>query len=247
MNNMENKMCKRVAVKRYSILILTAILVFFITSCEISEYIPTINTDTKQSFDIDSVPEFAGKAYVEIDNNKPHFSEEEINIKDGYESYSKLDKYGRCGVAFAKVGKATMPTEKRGSIGMIKPTGWHTIRYDNLIKDKYLYNRCHLIGYQLTGENANEKNLITGTRYLNVTGMLPFENEVAEYIENTNNNVLYRATPIFVGDELVARGVHLEAFSIEDNGKGISFNVYCYNNQPNIAIDYKTGESKALK
>jgi DNA-entry nuclease len=138
-----------------------------------------------------------------------------------------------------------MPTTKRGEIGSVKPTGWHTVKYDN-VDGKYLYNRCHLIGYQLTAENANEKNLITGTRYLNVDGMLPFENEVADYVENTGNHVLYRVTPIFVDDELVARGVQMEAYSVEDNGSGVCFNVYCYNNQPDIVIDYATGDSHAV-
>ena len=160
-----------------------------------------------------------------------------------FESYAKLDSLGRCGVAYSCVGIETMPTEKRGDISQIKPTGWHTTKYD-IVDGKYLYNRCHLIGYQLTAENANKKNLITGTRYMNVEGMLPFENQVAEYIEDTNHHVLYRVTPIFEGDNLIASGVQMEAKSVEDNGKEVCFNVYVYNIQPGVTIDYATGESK---
>lgn len=159
-----------------------------------------------------------------------------------FEKYSELDNLGRCSVAYACVGKDIMPAEKRGTIGSVKPSGWHTVKYD-CIDGKYLYNRCHLIGYQLTGENANIKNLITGTRYLNVEGMLPFENMVADYVKETDNHVLYRVTPIFERDNLLVSGVQMEAKSVEDNGDGISFNVYCYNVQPDIVIDYKTGES----
>ena len=164
-----------------------------------------------------------------------------------FEEYSDLDEYGRCGVAFANICVDIMPTEPRGEIGMIKPSGWHTIRYDDLIDGMYLYNRCHLIGYQLAGENANEKNLITGTRYMNVDGMLPFENAVADYVAETQNHVLYRVTPDFQGNDLVARGVQIEAYSIEDNGAGICFNVYVHNVQPGITIDYSTGESYRAK
>ena len=157
--------------------------------------------------------------------------------------YSDLDTLGRCGAAYANICKELMPTEKRGEIGMIKPTGWHTVRYDDIISDKYLYNRCHLIGFQLAGENANEKNLATGTRYMNVDGMLPFENMIADYVKETDNHVLYRVTPIFVGDDLVCRGVEMEAYSVEDNGEGTSFHVFVYNIQPGIEIDYATGDS----
>lgn len=181
-----------------------------------------------------------GKPYVVIDN-KPSFSKKEIT-KKSYETYSELDSYGRCGVAMACVGKDIMPTEERGAIGQVKPSGWHTIKYD-CVDGKYLYNRCHLIGYQLTGENANEKNLITGTRYLNVDGMLSFENMVADYVKETNNHVMYRVTPIYEGDNLLASGVEMEAYSVEDNGEGISFHVYCYNVQPGVKIDYKNGDS----
>ena len=160
--------------------------------------------------------------------------------------YGELDKLGRCTEAHANIGKDLMPTEDRGSIGSVKPTGWHTVKYD-IVDGKYLYNRCHLIGFQLTGENANKNNLITCTRYMNTVGMLEFENKVAEYIKETNNHVLYRVTPIYEGNNLLAKGVQMEALSIEDEGKGIKFNVFVYNVQPGIEIDYKTGESKLIE
>ena len=184
---------------------------------------------------------YQGEPYVVINDNNPDFTEADMTTVS-FESYGELDGLGRCTTAFANIGKDLMPAEKRGSIGEVKPTGWQTAKYDN-VDGKYLYNRCHLIGYQLTGENANEKNLITGTRYLNVDGMLPFENMVADYIKETNNHVLYRVTPVFSGDNLVASGVQMEAESVEDNGDGILFNVYCFNAQPGIAIDYATGDS----
>lgn len=183
-----------------------------------------------------------GSAYTEVNGGKPTFSSFEKKRR-GFEEYAALDKLGRCGITYACIDKSMMPTEKRGSIGMIKPSGWHTVRYDDLISDKYLYNRCHLIGYQLTGQNANKQNLVTGTRYLNVTGMLPFEDEVAEYVKKTGNHVLYRVTPIFKGNNLVCSGVQMEALSIEDDE--ISFNIFAYNSQPGIVIDYKTGDSHA--
>lgn len=197
----------------------------------------------KDCFSLKDVPKYNGKASVKINGNKPYFTEKEKTNSNTFESYHKLDKLGRCGVAYANVSKDTMPTEERGNIGNIKPSGWHTVKYPDYIIDNYLYNRCHLIGYQLTGENANEKNLITGTRYLNVSGMLPFENEVADYIHETGNHVMYKVTPLFIDDELVARGVYMEAYSVEDHGNGVSFNVYCFNVQPQITIDYKTGDS----
>ena len=197
------------------------------------------------SFNLQEIPEFdETKPYVIINNNIPDFSEEEITTKS-FEKYSELDELGRCGVAYANIGIDTMPIEERESIGQIKPTGWHTVKYD-CVDGKYLYNRCHLIGYQLTAENANEKNLITGTRYMNIEGMLPFENKVAEYIKETGNHVLYRVTPIFKDNNLVASGVQMEAKSVEDNGEGILFNIFVYNNQPNIEIDYLTGDSKLI-
>lgn len=197
------------------------------------------------SFELDKIPEFKENTpYVVINNNIPDFNEEDLT-KECFEKYSELDKLGRCGAAYANIGIETMPTKERESIGSIKPTGWHTVKYD-CVDGKYLYNRCHLIGYQLTAENANEKNLITGTRYLNVEGMLPFENKVAEYIKETKNHVLYRVTPIFEGENLLASGVQIEAKSVEDNGKGVLFNVYVYNNQPGIKINYLTGESELI-
>lgn len=203
---------------------------------------PSNNNSSK--FDFSKIPAFSGKPYVVVNNNNPYFTKSDYTTKS-YEKYSDLDSLGRCGVTMACIGKDIMPTEDRGEIGMVKPTGWHTVKYD-CVDGKYLYNRCHLIGFQLTGENANKKNLITGTRYMNVDGMLPFENMVDDYVEETNNHVLYRVTPIFVGNELVARGVLMEAYSVEDNGDGVCFNVFCYNNQPGVEINYKTGESKLI-
>ena len=191
---------------------------------------------------LENLPDYTDAPYVELYGNRPDFPETQQTVH-AYEAYSSLDLLGRCGVAEACIGRELMPTEEREGIGMVKPSGWQTVRYDDLIDGKYLYNRCHLIGYQLTGENANEQNLITGTRYLNVEGMLPFENQVADYVEETGNHVLYRVTPIFRGLELVARGVQMEAWSVEDGGEGICFNVYCYNVQPGVVIDYATGES----
>ena len=190
------------------------------------------------------IPAYAGAAYCEINGNVPGFNEDELTT-DAFENYSELDSLGRCGVAYANICKEIMPTEKRGEIGMVKPSGWHTVKYNDRIDGNYLYNRCHLIGYQLAGENANVKKLITGTRYLNVTGMLPFENEVADYVESTDNHVLYRVTPVFDGDNLVASGVQMEAESVEDGGAGVSFNVFVYNVQPGVVIDYATGDSEA--
>ncbi len=198
------------------------------------------NQNTGQTnYALNDVPAFSGKPYVIINDNIPSFSEEELATQ-AYEYYSELDVLGRCGYAMACIGKELMPTEDRGSIGQVKPSGWQTIKFD-FVDGKYLYNRCHLIGFQLTGENANPKNLITGTRYLNVDGMLPFENMVADYIKETGNHVLYRVTPIYDGNDPVARGVQMEAISLEDDGEGICFNIYAYNNQPGVSIDYKTG------
>lgn len=194
-------------------------------------------------FNISAVPEYSGKPYAEINNNTPFFKPEEISFIS-FESYAPLDSLGRCGACIASVGTDLMPTQKRGEIGKIKPSGWHTVRYDDLVDGKYLYNRCHLIGYQLSGENANERNLITGTRYMNTEGMLPFENKVCEYVKKTKNHVMYRSTPVFEGENLLARGVLLEAYSVEDKGKGIKFCVFCHNVQPGIEIDYLTGESQ---
>ncbi|MBR3968944.1 MAG: DNA/RNA non-specific endonuclease [Clostridia bacterium] len=198
-------------------------------------------TDTKVDT-LSDVPEFSDEPYVIINNNIPDFKDTDL-VTHAYENYAPLDTLGRCGIAFVCVGTELMPTGDRGEIGMIKPTGWHTVKYDS-VDGKYLYNRCHLIGFQLTGENANRQNLITGTRYLNVEGMLPFENLIAEYVKETENHVLYRVTPIFEGDNLLATGVQMEGYSVEDNGKEICFNIFAYNAQPDIEIDYKTGKSK---
>lgn len=198
---------------------------------------------TASSFSLSDVPAYSGKAYISVNGNVPYFTAAELTTTS-FETYSDLDTLGRCGVTYACIGQDLMPTEERGSIGMVKPTGWHTVRYDDLVDGKYLYNRCHLIGYQLTGENANTKNLITGTRYLNIEGMLPFENMVADYIQETNNHVLYRVTPIFEGNNLLANGVLMEGYSVEDKGAGVSYCVFAYNVQPGIEIDYATGESK---
>ena len=211
-----------------------------ITTTELTTLV-NITNEIETIVSENDIPEYSGTPYVILNNNKPEFTENEITTK-AFEKYSELDNLSRCGVAFACLGIETMPTTERGEIGMIKPSGWHLKKYD-CVDGKYLYNRCHLIGFQLSGENANDKNLITGTRYLNVDGMLPFENMVADYIEETNNHVMYRVTPIFEGENLLCKGVKMEAYSVEDGGKGISFNVFCYNAQPYIKINYKTGES----
>ena len=201
-----------------------------------------IEIQGEETASVSAVPPFSGEPYVVLADNVPGFTKEELTSKS-YETYSPLDRLGRCGVAQACVGTDLMPTEERGSIGSVKPTGWQTVKYD-CVDGKYLYNRCHLIGYQLSGENANKDNLITGTRYMNVDGMLPFENMVADYVKETGNHVLYRVTPIYDGDNLVAGGVQMEALSVEDGGEGICFNVYVYNCQPGVSIDYATGESQ---
>lgn len=188
------------------------------------------------------VPAFEGNPYVYVNDGEPVFTDEQRAAETGYERYGELDELGRCTAAFAVVGPETQPTEKRGSIGEVRPSGWQMAKYD-FVEGKYLFNRCHLLGYQLTGENANERNLITGTRYLNVQGMLPFENAVADYVDATGNHVLMAVMPVFEGSELVARGVHMMAESVEDGGEGVAFNVFCYNVQPGVVIDYGTGES----
>ena len=194
---------------------------------------------TAASFSLEDIPAYSGDPYVVIDDNQPDFPEEDRTSAASFESYSPLDALGRCGPAYANVGRDLMPTEDRESISSVTPSGWINREYDG----EYLYNRCHLIGFQLTGENANEENLITGTRYMNVDGMLPFENLVADYVTETDNHVLYRVTPVFEGQNLVASGVQMEAWSVEDGGEGVCFNVYVYNVQPGITIDYATGES----
>ena len=209
------------------------IVLFILSSCSFGE----------DRIDLKTV-EYTQNPYITVNKNKPEFSKEDITI-ESFEQYSELDDLGRCGVAFACIGKDIMPTEERGPIGQIKPSGWHLDKYE-IVDGKYLYNRCHLIGYQLTGENANEKNLITGTRYMNVEGMLPFENMVANYIKQTNNHVLYRVTPIYYETDLLSKGVQMEAFSVEDKGKGISFNVFVFNAQPGIEIDYRDGSNELI-
>ena len=198
---------------------------------------------TRYSDSVTEVAEYENSPYIVLNDNIPEFTEED-HTTDSYEYYSRLDRYGRCGYAMACIGTDLMPTEERESISQVKPSGWINNSYE-FVDGKYLYNRCHLIGFQLTGENANERNLITGTRYMNTEGMLPFENMVADYIKETDNHVLYRVTPVFDGENLVARGVQMEAWSVEDEGAGICFNVYCYNIQPGVEIDYATGENWA--
>ncbi len=202
--------------------------------------------DTAAAFDLDSIEPYSGRAYIEINDNIPCFTEKELSA-ESYEYYSSLDVLGRCGVCVANIGKDIMPTEERGEIGSIRPSGWQTVKYNGIVEGNYLYNRCHLIGYLLTGENANERNLMTGTRYLNVEGMAGFENKVADYVKGTGNHVLYRVTPVFDGADLVAKGVQIEARSVEDNGEGILFNVFCYNVQPGIIIHYADGSSELEK
>lgn len=219
----------------------TEIIIADITTTEITS--EELIEDKAVEFSYNNIPEFNDNSYEEINSNIPFFTDKDLT-KEAFESYSDLDSLGRCGVAFALLGKETMPEERRGEIGDIKPSGWHTVKYPEIISDNYLYNRCHLIAFQLAGENDNEKNLITGTRYFNVSGMEPFENKVASYIENTNNHVLYRVTPIYNQDDLVATGVLMEARSVEDNGKGLSYCVFVYNYQPGIIIDYQNGDSK---
>ena len=211
------------------------------TGCvNVPEHINQTSTNTSNAFDYNTVPEYNNTPYIEINNNKPYFNNTDMTTVF-YEHYSELDNLGRTGVAMACLGPETLPTEKRGPIGMIKPAGWHTVKYPDVIKDLYLYNRCHLIAFELSGENANEKNLTTGTRYLNISGMLPFENKTQKYIEDTYNHVIYRVTPVFINNELVCRGILIEAKSVEDNN--LEFCVYCYNVQPGIIIDYTTGDS----
>ncbi|MBR5473736.1 MAG: DNA/RNA non-specific endonuclease [Clostridia bacterium] len=235
---------------KFKILSLLLALVIFLSGCgvwftnDVSGQNALIIGVTDTWVDsLEDVPEFSDEPFVIINNNKPYFTESEITT-EAYEYYSPLDSLGRCGYAKACIGTEIMPTEEREEIGMIKPTGWHTVKYDN-VDGKYLYNRCHLIGFQLAGENANEKNLITGTRYLNVDGMLPFENLIADYVKETGNHVMYRVTPIFEGKNLLASGVLMEGYSVEDGGEAICFNFYAYNAQPGIIIDYATGKSKS--
>ena len=224
-------------------IILIVIILFSIFVYYSEDYLKESSATTK-TYNMDDIPAYSGDKFVYLNNNKPTFKDYEYN-KESFEKYSDLDKFNRCGVAYANISYSLMPTEERGSIGMIKPTGWHTIKYD-IVDGKYLYNRCHLIGYQLTGENANNKNLITCTREMNAKTMLKFENEVAEYIRKTKNHVLYRVTPVFEGDNMLATGVIMEASSVEDKCKDICFNVFIYNVQDGIKIDYTDGDSSLI-
>ena len=241
--------------KKLLALLLSVLLCFSLAACEeedvelaldvaevILEEVERYEASQNASADsVEEIPPFSGEAYVVINDNVPFFVEEELTT-ESYEYYSELDALGRCGVTEACIGIDIMPTEERGDIGSVKPSGWKSVKYD-IVDGKYLYNRCHLIGFQLAGENANKKNLITGTRYLNIEGMLPFENMVADYVQETENHVLYRVTPIFDGEDLVAQGVVMEGLSVEDAGEGICFCVFAYNAQPGVTIDYATGES----
>ena len=212
---------------------------------DIQKYIDTNKTYAVESYNISNIPQYSGNSYVILNDNKPSFTDEDY-LKGNFEEYSELDALGRCGVAYANVSVDTMPTEERGSIGQIKPTGWHTVKYD-IVSGKYLYNRCHLIGYQLNGENANPNNLITCTRSMNTEGMLEFENQVADYVKETNNHVLYRVTPIFENNNLLVSGVQIEASSVEDKCGDICFNVYVYNVEDGIEINYENGDSKLIQ
>ena len=228
------------------------ILIFFIIIICIIGYISSnidytndVSSSNIISADLDNIPNYPGNPYIEINHNSPFFNESDYTTT-AFEQYSELDNLGRCGVAYANICKEIMPVddEERESLYSITPSGWQQATYEGIVEGNYLYNRCHLIAHNLAGENANQKNLITGTRYMNVQGMLPFENKISDYMdENKDNHVLYRVTPIFEGNNLVANGVQMEAYSVEDNGKGICFNVYVYNVQPGIIIDYATGKS----
>ncbi len=257
---------KKTNIKILAVLLSLLAFITCLTGCDIEDYFGDIgdyfsddnsgnndndgNNDNKETdapvygfASVEGIPDYSGKPYVKLNGGVPEFSESE-KVTKSYEFYSDLDSLGRCRYTIACVGKDIMPTEDRESISSVKPSGWINKKYDtDLVDGGYLYNRCHLIGFQLTGENANEKNLITGTRYLNIDGMLPFENMVADYVKETGNHVMYRVTPIFVGNNLLASGVKIEGWSVEDNGEGICFNVFAYNVQPGITIDYATGDN----
>lgn len=241
--------------KKLLALLLSFLLLFTLTACQeedvelavdvaiavLEELEEQSRTEGASADSVEEIPPFSGEAYIAINGNVPFFVEEELTT-ESYEEYAELDDLGRCGVTEACIGIDIMPTEDRGDIGSVKPSGWKSVKYD-IVEGKYLYNRCHLIGFQLAGENANKRNLITGTRYLNIEGMLPFENLVADYVQETENHVMYRVTPIFEGDDLVAQGVVMEGWSVEDEGEGVCFCVFAYNAQPGIVIDYATGDS----
>lgn len=220
---------------------LTALSLHLSGSLTLDNLLVELGLKAPDTVTIADIPEYSGEPYAILNENQPNFDWEDLTLEP-FETYSELDYLGRCGAAYANICLDIMPTAPREEIGQVKPSGWQTVKYD-CVDGKYLYNRCHLIGYQLSGENANEKNLITGTRYMNVDGMLPFENMVDGYVEETENHVLYRVTPVFHESDLVARGVQMEAFSVEDEGEGICFNIFVYNVQPGIVIDYATGDS----
>lgn len=217
------------------------LLCIIMSVCAMAGCTGSVDHTGSQSFSMEEIPAYSEEGYVVINDNQPEFPEEDFTT-EAFETYSDLDYLGRCGTAYANLGQELMPTENRGNIGNVHPSGWHSVQYDN-VEGGSLYNRSHLIGFQLAGENDNERNLITGTRYMNAGVMLPFENMVADYIHETDNHVLYRVTPVYEGENLVASGVQMEAMSVEDKGDGICFNVYIYNVQPGIEIDYATGES----
>lgn len=218
------------------------LIALFLAGCATVEMSQNETTATTTEVQAD-IPAYNGMPYIQLENNMPDFSDEEKTNTEAFEIYSDLDSLGRCGQAYANICLELQPTEPRGEIGNVRPSGWHTVKYNAVIDGNYLYNRCHLIAYCLAGENANEKNLITGTRYMNVSGMLPFEDEVADYVRETDHHVLYRVTPVYEGNDLVAQGVQMEGFSVEDAGEGVCFNVFVYNVQPGIGIDYATGDS----
>ena len=221
------------------------LIALFLAGCATVEMSQNETTATTTEVQAD-IPAYNGMPYIQLENNMPDFSDEEKTDTEAFEIYSDLDSLGRCGQAYANICLELQPTEPRGEIGNVRPSGWHTVKYNAVIDGNYLYNRCHLIAYCLAGENANEKNLITGTCYLNIEGMLPFEQKVDAYVKETGNHVLYRVTPVFDGDNLVASGVEMEGWSVEDDGAGICFHVFCYNVQPGIGIDYADGASQEL-
>ena len=242
-------MKKNVSMRLWALALAALLLLGSLVGCDewLAELLPSgiespDGPSTPSASTLADIPPFTDQPYVVLGDNMPTFTEAEKAVTTSFEEYAPLDSLGRCGVTYACIGRDLMPTEERGSIGSVKPSGWQTVKYD-IVDGKYLYNRCHLIGFQLTGENANRENLITGTRYLNIEGMLPFENMVADYIKETGNHVLYRVTPVFEGNNLVASGVIMEGWSVEDNGDGICFYVYSYNNQPGIVINYANGDS----
>ena len=241
--------------RRFVTLLITVLTLCTFSACgvvekPVTEFTPSVNTNANIPDDIvyhdiklnaATIPAYSGNPVYIVNNNIPFFEAGDI-MPEAFEEYAELDSLGRCGVAYANICVELMPEEEREGIGQVKPSGWQTAKYD-IINGKYLYNRCHLIGFQLAGENANEKNLITGTRYLNIDGMLPYENMIADYVKETENHVLYRVTPVYTGNNLVAEGVLMEAYSVEDNGEGIKFSVFAYNVQPGIGINYSNGES----